>query len=265
MKLALTTALLVLGAAPLQAAKDDKLAPIPKEKEGRYGIFTIVEAKEEAAKKKRPIALLVQDDRAEETSEKEAVLKAFWGVQKDTTVVVVASRLLSAEKHRIEGAPYDALTSAEIGKKLPRLAVVSSDAKVVLGIMTADEIMAADEKTYKAFSKKVEDANKNPSASAVTLTPASGAKPATPAAAPGAAPAPAPAAPAAPAGPVAIKDPKPESWTDSQGRVVQATLVEVNGPQVTLQLANGNKVPFDLSKLSDASQKRVQELLAASK
>ena len=269
MKSVYATTLILLAACGLQAAKDDKLAPIPKDKEGRYGVFSLVEAKEEAAKKKRPIAMIVQDERSEEAAEKEAALKAFWGMQKDATMVMVTSRLLAAEKGRIGIPAYDAITSVEAGKKLPKMVVMNHDATVVLGVMDMDKIMATDEKAFKAFGKQMEDANKDPSTAKVTLTPA-GAKPAAPAtpattpAAPGATPA-APGAPAAPVGPVAIKDAKPESWTNAEGKAIQMTLVEVNGTQATFQLANGSKVPLDVSKLSDASKKRVEELAAASK
>lgn len=267
MKYAYATTLFLLAATcALQgAAKDDDLKPIPKEKEGRWGIYSYTEAKEEAGKKKRPIAVIYQDERAEEASEKAAVLKTFWGVQKDSSVLLVASRLAPEAKTRIPEA-YVALTSAEAGKSLPRLVVMSQDGTVPLGIMTTEQIMASDEKGFKEFIKKMDEANKNPSASKLTLTTpgAKPAAPAAPAASPGAAPA-APGAPAAPAGPVAIKDPKAESWTSAEGKAVQMTLVSVNGTEATFQMANGKTVPLDVSKLSDASKKRVEELVTASK
>lgn len=267
MKKAYATTLFLLAATcALQgAAKEDALKPIPKEKEGRWGIYSYTEAKEEAAKKKRPIAVIYQDERAEEASEKAAVLKTFWGVQKDSTVLVVASRLAPEAKTRIPEA-YTALTSAEAGKSLPRLVVMSQDGTIPLGIMTTEQIMASDEKAFKEFSRKMEEANKNPSASKLTLT-TPGAKPAAPAPAAPATPATASTTPAAaaPAGPVAIKDPKPENWTSAEGKAVQMTLVSVNGTEATFQMANGKTVPLDVSKLSDASKKRVEELVAASK
>jgi hypothetical protein len=262
MKKAYATTLFLLAATcALQgAAKDDDLKPIPKEKEGRWGIYSYAEAKEEAGKKKRPIAVIYQDERAEEASEKAAVLKTFWGVQKDASVLLVASRLAPEAKSRIPEA-YVALTSAEAGKSLPRLVVMSQDGTVPLGIMTTEQIMATDEKGFKEFIRKMEEANKNPSASKLTLT-TPGAKPAAPATA---SPAATPGAPAVPAGPVAIKDPKPESWTSAEGKAVQMTLVSVNGTEATFQMANGKTVPLDVSKLSDASKKRVEELVTASK
>ncbi|QIE99962.1 hypothetical protein [Roseimicrobium sp. ORNL1] len=269
MKYAYATTLFLLAATcALQgAAKDDALKPIPKEKEGRWGIYSYTEAKEEAGKKKRPIAVIYQDERAEEASEKAAVLKTFWGVQKDASVLLVASRLAPEAKTRIPEA-YTALVSAEAGKSLPRLVVMSQDGTIPLGIMTTEQIMASDEKGFKEFIKKMDEANKNPSASKLALT-TPGAKPAAPApaapaATPGAAPT-TPGAPAAPAGPVAIKDPKPESWTSAEGKAVQMTLVSVNGSEATFQMANGKTVPLDVSKLSDASKKRVEELVTASK
>lgn len=259
MKYAYATTLLLLAATcGLHAAKDDeKLPPIPKENAGRYGVFSMPEALEEAAKKKRPIVLILQDTREEEAAPKEAALKAFWGLQKDATMVVVSSTHVNVEKKRIGMPAYEALTSAEAGKKMPRLVVMNQDATIPLGVMDMDKIMATDEKAFKEFGKQMEEANKNPSGSKITLTTA-GAKPATPAAT-------TPGAPAAPAGPVAIKDPKPESWTNAEGRAVQMTLVEVNGTEAKFKLADGREIPLDVSKLSDASKKRVEELVAASK
>jgi hypothetical protein len=263
MKYAYATTLLLLAATcGLQAAKDDeKLPAIPADGKGRYGVYTFADAKAEAAKRKRPLAMIVQNDRTEEAAEKNAILKAFWGMEKDAIMVMVTSRLMVEAKTRFTAESLEALNSAEAGKPLPRLVVMSSDATVPLGVMSAEQIMAADEKAFKEFGKKMEDANKNPSGSKITLTPA-GAKPAAPATPAATTPG---AAPAAPAGPVAIKDPKPESWTNAEGKAVQMTLVSVNGTEATFQLAPGKTIPLDISKLSDASKKRVEELVAASK
>jgi hypothetical protein len=257
-----TTLLLLAATCGLQAAKDDeKLPPIPKENAGRYGVFSMPEALEEAAKKKRPIVLILQDTREEEAAPKEAALKAFWGLQKDATMVVVSSTHVNVEKKRIGMPAYEALTSTEAGKKMPRLVVMNQDATIPLGVMDMEKIMATDEKAFKEFGKQMEEANKNPSGAKITLTPAGGAKPAAPATAA----ATTPGAPAAPAGPVAIKDPKPESWTNAEGRAVQMTLVSVDGTAAKFKLADGREIPLDVSKLSDASKKRVEELVAASK
>lgn len=258
MKSALITTLLACAASALWAAKDDKLDPIPKEKEGRWGIYSYAEAKEEAAKKKRPIAFLVQDERAEEASEKEAALKAYWGVAKDCTMVVVTSRLMNEAKERLGATVHGSITA--MGKTLPKLLVMDQTGEKLLGQMNTEQIMASDDKAMKAFSRQVEDFNKDPSkapapAAAPAATPE---KPAAPAAA-----STTPAAPAA-AGPLAIKDAKAENWTNAQGRTIQATLVEVNGDQATLLLANGTKAQVAVSSLSPDSQKRIEELKAAS-
>lgn len=259
MKAALATSLL-LAAFSLQAAKDDKLAPIPKEKDGRWGVYSFAEAKEEAAKKKRPIALIVQDERAEEASEKEAVLRAFWGLAKDCTMVMVTSRLINEAKERIGGGAHAALTSADMGKGLPRLVVMDQTSEKFLGMMTSDQLIAADEKAMKAFSRQVEDLNKDPSKA--PPPPASAA--AKPAPAPAtAAKADAPAAPATATGPVIIKEPKPDSWTNAQGVAIQAAVTEISADKVVFQMANGSKVPYDISNLSEASKKHLEELKAA--
>jgi hypothetical protein len=263
MKSVLITTLFAFAALGLQAAKDDKLPAIPKEKEGRWGIYSYTEAKEEAAKKKRPIGFVVSDERAEEASEKEAALKAYWGVAKDCTMLVVPSRILAEAKNRLGDTVYAAITSAAVGKPLPRLIVMNTTADKVLGHMSKDAIMAADEKAMKAFSKQMEDYNKDPSKVPATAAAAPAAPaPAAPAATP-AAPAPAATPPAA-TGPVVIKDAKPENWTSAQGRTVQATLVEVSGDSATLLMADGRKVPVPVASLSAESQKRIEELKAAS-
>jgi hypothetical protein len=84
-----------------------------------------------------------------------------------------------------------------------------------------------------------------------------GAPPGTPAT-PGSPP-PAPA----PAGPVAIKNAQQENWTNAEGKVIQAKLIEVDGENITFEIG-GNKVPYQISKLADASKKRIEELKAAS-
>ena len=261
MKHAFLTSLFLLTALGLQAAKDDKLPAIPKEKEGRWGIYTFTEAKAEAVKKKRPIAFLVQDERAEEASEKEGASKAFWGVAKDCTMVVIPSRLVGEAKNRCGEAVFAALSNGDIGKGTPKLAVLDQTGEKYLGHMGKDAIIAADEKAFKAFAKQMEDFNKDPSKAPAPPAAAAG-KPAAPAtAATPAAPAP---APAAPSGPVTIKNGKPEGWTNTQGRTIQATLVEVNGDQATLLLPTGAKAQVPVSSLSPDSQKRVEELKAES-
>jgi hypothetical protein len=60
-----------------------------------------------------------------------------------------------------------------------------------------------------------------------------------------------------------IKDSASEAWTNSGGQAIQAKLLEVNGDQITFEMANGAKVPYAINKLSPSSQKRVEELKAA--
>ncbi|MEZ0390536.1 MAG: hypothetical protein ACAI34_25880, partial [Verrucomicrobium sp.] len=115
----------------------------------------------------------------------------------------------------------------------------------------------------KGLNKELKELNKNPPKADA----APAAAPATPAApaAPGTTPAVAPAtAPAAAAGSVAIKDAKPENWTNAEGNTIQATLLEVKADTVVLQLANGTKVDYALANFNDVSKKRVEELKASS-
>src|SRR5687767_2410359 len=116
MKSALTTTLFVLIALGLQAAKDEKFPNPPKEKEGRWGIYSYAEAKAEAAKKKRPIAFLVADETQKEQTEIQTTNKTFWAVEKDCTMVLVPTRLVAEAKNRCGDAVHAALTSKEMGK-----------------------------------------------------------------------------------------------------------------------------------------------------
>lgn len=262
MKTSLLFSLLTVTAFCLHAADDKtKLAPIPKEKEGRYGVYSFDDAKKEALKKKQPLALLVHDAEGKdlEAAEKDAVLRAFWAMEKNATVVIVTSRLMGEAKTRMGDVVYAGLTSAEAGKTVPRLVVMDQNAAVVLGNMTKDQIIATDEKAFKAFSKQMDDGNKNPAKAAAATTPA---VPATTPAAPGATPAPAPTAPAA-AGTVVIKDGKPDSWTNTQGVTIQATLLEVAADKVVFLMANGTKVDYPLVNLDPASKAKVDALKAA--
>ena len=49
-----------------------------------------------------------------------------------------------------------------------------------------------------------------------------------------------------------------ESWTNTEGREIQAELVEVKGEQVVLRLKGGKTVPYDIAKLDADGQKRVK-------
>jgi hypothetical protein len=49
------------------------------------------------------------------------------------------------------------------------------------------------------------------------------------------------------------------SWTDNQGRKVNATMVRTEGDKVILKLADGREVPFPLAKLSVEDGKYVEE------
>jgi hypothetical protein len=109
----------------------------------------------------------------------------------------------------------------------------------------------------------MKDTKKDPAkvAAAAAAKPAAPAAPAATAATTPAAPA---ATPPAAAGPVAIKGAQPEAWTSAQGTKIQATLLEVSGDSATLLMADGRKLPVPVSSLSPESQKRIEELKAAS-
>jgi hypothetical protein len=265
MKSALTTTMIVFGALGLLGAKDDPAPAIPKEKAGRWGIYSHTEAQEEATKKKRPIVYLVHDERAEEASEKEAANKAFWALAKDCTIVVVPSRLIGEAKNRCGETVYAAISSKEIGKGSPRLAVMDQAGGKLLGQMDKDTIINTDDKAFKVFARQMEDFNKDPSK--VPATAAAPAAPASPTAAPAAPAAPAPATattPAAPAGPVTIKGGTVEAWKSAQGTTIQATLTQVTADTATLVTADGRTLSVPLASLAAESLQRVEALKAAS-
>ncbi len=232
--------------------------PLPKEENGRWGMYSYDSAKEEAGKKKRPIAIVVLDERSEEEAIKEAGKKAFWGMAKDATMVTMTSHLVGGAKARIGDPAFSGIAAA--GKGLPKLVVMDPASTVVIGTMTSEQIMAADEKAFKQFAKDMEAAAKNPKAApAPAVAPAAptAAKPGTGAAA--AATPPTSTLPAV----VMIKAPKPESWTNTDGRAIQASVLEIGADKVVFLMANGSKLDYPLANLSAESQKRVGELKAA--
>lgn len=231
------------------AAKDD-YKHFPKEKEGRWGAYTIAEAKEEATKKRKPLAFLIVDERTEETSVKQAGYKTFWSLEKDCTMVVVMSNLMAAAKTRVDEALYGAMTSADMGKGTPKLVIASSDGSVVLGKKTSEELMATEEKDLKAFAKEMDTANKNPSAAAAAMASSTAANPGSASATAGGAA-------------VVVKNPVAEAWTNTNGQTIQAAVVEIGSDKVVFQMPNGNRVDYPLANLDAASQKRVDDLKAA--
>lgn len=60
-----------------------------------------------------------------------------------------------------------------------------------------------------------------------------------------------------------IKDGKPDSWTNTQGQTIQATLLEVAADKVVFLMANGAKVDYPIANLDAASKAKVDALKAA--
>lgn len=229
-----------------------------------WGVFSYADAQKEAAKKKRALAFLITDERADDPSVKKAGVKAFWAIEEDA-ITIVLHNSTQAEWKRLPENVQKSIGSADLGKGFPKLVVFNEDASVALAGMASTKIIELSDKDFIKFGKEIKKLN--PSKTAAKDFP-----PPSPDAAPPAAPAPAakpgapvtaPPAPAV-AGPVTIKDAKAESWTNAEGKVIQAALLEVNGDDITFQI-NGKPVPYSLSKLSAASQKRVEELKASSK
>ena len=54
------------------------------------------------------------------------------------------------------------------------------------------------------------------------------------------------------------QSPELRTFTNAQGKAVQAKLVGVNGPNVTLELATGQKYTFAIASLSAADQQYIK-------
>ncbi len=237
-----------------------------------YGSFTFDDAQKDAVKKKKPLILIVTGlegganaDKDKAEAEKAAATKAFWAVEDDSVIVVLKGNNV-ASWSRLPELVQQGLKSAGLGKEYPKLLATTDDATKSLAGMTAENIKALSEKDFNKFGKELKKLNaaKTPSTEFAPPTaeaPKPETKPATPPATP--ATTTTPPAPAAATGPVLIKDSASEAWTNSGGQAIQAKLLEVNGDQITFEMANGAKVPYAINKLSPASQKRVEELKAA--
>jgi hypothetical protein len=236
-----------------------------------YGVFSFEDAQKEAVKKKKPLVLLY----AEEEKDGDAALvaagvKAFWALEDDAMVVVLHAKT-AKEWKRLPESIQAGMKSPDLGKVAPRLLAVTDDATTLLAGMASPAIAELDQKNFDKFGKEIKKLNaiKTPSADYPPPNPAAVAA-AKPAATPPttkvkpAVKADVPPVPAstAVAGPVTIKNPQSEAWTNAEGKVIQAALVEVNGDAIVLEMG-GKKVPYDLSKLSEPSKKRVAELRAA--
>lgn len=62
------------------------------------------------------------------------------------------------------------------------------------------------------------------------------------------------------------EDPEPKgdlipqrTWTNSEGKPLIASVVEIKGDQVIFKLKNRKKIPYDISKLSEEDQKLIKE------
>lgn len=252
---------------PPAKGAEEKTAP-PQDS---YGAYSFDKAKAEAEKKKRPIAIIISDERADDAAVKAATNKSYWTFWDDAVVVVLRASTADAWS-RLPDPVQKAVRSPDLGKGYPRLVGFDEEATTPLMGMKSDQIITSDGKTMDKIAKALKAANKT-KAPSTDFPPPSLAEPAKPAPAtppaaaktetkPGATPAPAPA-PAVPAV-ILIKDGKPESWTNTQGQAIQATLAEAGADKVVFVMANGARVDYEVAKLSDASKKRVEELKAAS-
>lgn len=268
-----------IAAPPKAALKTGDYRGLPKTAipSNSYGVFSYEEAAKEAAKRKKALAFMITDERADDPAVKSAGVKLFWALA-DDTIVTVLRNSTATEWKRLPETISAVLNSPDLGKGFPKLVVANEDATVLLAGMNSSTIIDLDAKALDKFGKELKKINpdKTPSEEYPPPSPAGAKKVAAatpsgttvkpaekPDAPPGTSAKPGTAAPAAPAGPVAIKNAQMETWTNAEGREIKAALVEVNGGAIVFEMG-GSRVPYDLSKLSDASRKRVAELVAAS-
>lgn len=58
---------------------------------------------------------------------------------------------------------------------------------------------------------------------------------------------------------------KMETWTNTDGKTIQAILLRMEGEKVIFKMKSGKEVSYPLEKLSEASQEKVKEVLAGDK
>lgn len=246
-----------------------------------FGVYSYDEAQKEAAKKKKALAFIVTDERADDPAVKAAGAKAFWAIEDDAVVLVLRAST-AAEWKRLPPNIVAVLTSPDIGKEYPRLVVASEDAGMLLAGMNSSTVIGLDQKKFDKFGKELRKLNAAKAASedypppnpapakapatppGTTVKPAEkpGAPPGTPAK-PTAVTPPAPAPAPVPSGPVVVKNPQAEDWTNADGKTIRAMVVEIDAEALTFQMPDGSKVIYEISKLSDASKKRAADLKAA--
>ena len=268
-----------------------------------YGVFSSEDAAKEAAKKKKALGFMITDERADEPAVKAAGIKLFWAIEDDIVLVVLRlstagewKRLpppvsavlnspdLGKEFPKIVVANDDGSvllggmnSSAIIGMDAKKLDKFGKEMKKLNSSKApSTEYPPPNPAPVKPATPTpppaappgttVKPAEKPDAPPGTPAKPGDAPPPAPPATATTPAPAPPPAAtppaPPVPAGPVVIKNAQPEDWTNTDGKTIQAALIEVNGDSITFEIG-GSKVPYDLSKLSDASKKRVEELKAS--
>jgi hypothetical protein len=250
----------LLTAVALGLHAKDELKAIPKTV---FGVFSYEEAKAQSAKKKDPIVFILVNERSEEPEVEATTKIAYWGLEKDNTMVILRPNTAAEWKRRLPENLIAAMNHKDLGKGYPRLVAMEQTGTVIISAQPATKLIEGGEDFVKAYSKELKELNKNPPK--VDVLPA--ATPATTPGAPAVTPAPgiAPKPPAAAmAGTVSIAGGKVEGWTNNEGRTIQATLVEVSPDKVVFLMPNGAKVDYALSNLNDASKKRVEELKAAS-
>lgn len=53
--------------------------------------------------------------------------------------------------------------------------------------------------------------------------------------------------------------PAVQNWTNFEGKTIQAGFVRLDGENVVLKMANGQEIPYPMSKLNEASQKLARD------
>ena len=130
-----------------------------------YGVYSYEDAAKEAAKKKKALAFMITDERADDPAVKSAGIKLFWAIE-DEAIVTVLRNSTAAEWKRLPPNVIEVLNSPDLGKEYPKLVVANDDASILLAGMNSSTIIGMDAKALDKFGKELKKINptKSPSA-----------------------------------------------------------------------------------------------------
>src|SRR5262249_50376752 len=120
--------------------------------------FSYDDASKEAVKKKKALAFMITDERADDPAIKSAGLKLFWALEDDSVVIVLRAST-AAEWKRLPPNVTAVFNSPDLGKDYPKLVVTNDDATVLLAGMNSTTIVGLDAKALDKFGKELKKNN----------------------------------------------------------------------------------------------------------